>query len=200
MRRGVLTEDITGESSLALCMWKMGVQLKGRNSYVMLIFTADSTFQFNVVEIESIVKDAKEAVCKLFGASHPIELFVERPRSSFKEVLSELNPVHLLSPKHIPWRAIVPSRNDNKICLCLEMTREFLQVGLMLETTRPVMARIKKNGEEIASITNLLSDVCKGYLCNMPFPKDYLSSLAGLLAVAKTENLGLVTGEGLYKL
>jgi len=166
----------------------------------MLTFTTDCTFQFQIVEIEPVIKDAKGAVCKLFGVSDPIELFVERQRPSFKEVLSELNPIHLLSPKHIPWRAIVPSRNDNIICLCLEVVGEFLQVGLTLETTEPAIAKIKKNSEEIASIINLISDVCKSYLSGIPFPKDYISSLSSLLALVRTENIGLVTGERLYKL
>ena len=166
----------------------------------MLTFTTDCTFQFQIVEIEPVIGDAKSAVCKLFGVSDPIELFVERAKPSFKEVLSELNPVHLLSSKYIPWRAIVPSRNDNKICLCLEVAREFLQVGLVLETTQPAIAKIRKNSEEIASIINLISDVCKSYLSSIPFPNDYISSLAGLSALVRTENIGLVTGERLYKL
>jgi hypothetical protein len=188
-RKEVFTKDITAKSNLALCMWKMGVQLKGRNSYVMLIFTADYTFQFNIVEMEPEVKDANDAVCKLFGVSHPIGLLVERPKPSFNEVTRELNPIHLLNPKYIPRSAILPDRNDNKVCLCLETVGEFLQVGLMLGAIKPAMARVNKNNEETASVINLISDVCKGYLCNMPFPKDYINSLASLLAIVRTENL-----------
>ena len=198
-RKGVFIED-KKEGSLALCMWEMGVQLKGRNSYVILIFTEDCTFQLNVVEIESVVKDAKAAVCKLFGLSNPIELLVEIPQPSLKEMLSELNPARLLNSKHISWRATVPSKNDGKICLCMEPTGEFLQVGLILETTKPATARLKKTSEEIVNITNFISNVCKSYLCNINFSKDYMSFLSSLLNVAKNENFGIATGEGLHKL
>ncbi len=194
-RKGVFIEDIKGKSILALCMWKMGVQLKGRNSYVMLTFTTDGRFQPTIIEMEPTIKDAKDAVCRLFDVSNPIELFVERARFSFKNLMEQLKPTHLLNPRYIPTAAVMPHRNDNRICLCLEVAGEFLQVGLMLETTQPVMARVKKDRKEMASITNFISDVCKGYLLRMPFSEDCMASLAGLLATVEAENLSLITSK-----
>jgi len=185
---------LRGKSSLALCMWKMGIQPKGMNSYPMLIFTGAATFQLNMIEMLPVINDARQAVCHIFGVTDPAELFVERPRGSlaFKYLLDQFKPTNLFNPRYIPHSAIAPARNDNKVCLCLEPAGEFLHIGLVIETTRPAMARVKKNADEIASITNFVAGVCRDYFCGeKPVSEDVIGSLASLLAVAEAENLGL---------
>jgi hypothetical protein len=184
---------IRGKNGLALCMWRMGIQLKGMNSYPMLIFTGNAAFQLDIIEMPPVTNDAREAVCNIFGLTDPVELFVQRPRGllAFKYLLKHLKPTNLFNPRYIPHQAVIPARNDNKVCLCLEPAGEFLNVGLVVEATRFAMARVKKNANEVASITNFVAGVCMGYFCGeKPVSEDVISSLAILLADAEAGSLG----------
>lgn len=189
--------DIAG-AGLALCVWRMGIQAEGRNDYVMLRFTLDHESTFIAVVMEPAIENARAAVRKLFGLTNAIEVLIEGYRSSVEDLLGDLK--QLSNPQHIPWRAIVPSSADNRICLCLEATTEILQVGLMLDPEKPAIATIKKSNEEIVSITNLVGDFCNRFLSGIPIPTSYTDSLADLLGVVKNENISLVTCETLENL
>ncbi|MGQ9628638.1 MAG: hypothetical protein ACUVV0_17260 [Anaerolineae bacterium] len=196
-RKGRFIENIAGKSSLALCIWRMGIQPQGMNSYPTLIFTHRATFELYIIEMPPVINDARQAVCNIFGVTKPIEVFVERPRGllAFKYLLKHLKPTNLFNPKYIPHQAIIPARNDNKICLCLEPNGEFLHVGLVIENGRLAMARVRKNVNEVQSIINLVAGICRDYFCaERSLSEDVVGSLAALLAEAEAENLGLLSG------
>gem|GEM_PF-1434167 len=184
-------------SSLALGMWKMPIQLEGWNKYVMLCFTAGYTVELKIVETGPVVQDAKGAVCELFGLTRPIERFSEGRRPSRREVLSELDPA-LNNPDCMPWRAVVPTGEDSRICLCVEVNGESLQVGLMYGSRQPAVAKLKKNGEEIGFIVSLVSDSCNGFISGTPPLTACMDGLKSLLALVRTENMGLVMCERLH--
>jgi hypothetical protein len=164
----------------------MGIQSKGMNSYPMLTFTGNVTFKLDVIEMPTVINDARQAVFYSFGVTQPIELLVERPRGlpAFKHLLEQLKPTNLFNPEYIPHSALIPARNDSKVCLCLKPTDEILHVGL-------VMASLKKTNDAIASITDFVADVCRYYFCGKkPVSQDVRDALSILLADAEAEYLG----------
>jgi hypothetical protein len=184
---------IRGKNSLALCMWRMGIQLEGMNSYPMLILGDDGTFQLHIIEMPPEIHDAKEAVCKTFAMTNPPEVFVERPRgfSALKNLVEQVKPTNLFNSGYIPHSAIIPSRNDNKVCLCLEPTSEFLRMGLVAETTQLATCKAHKNTDEMSSIISSVGIVAREYCCsqNPAVLVDVIHSLLLLLGEVEAEKL-----------
>jgi hypothetical protein len=163
------------------------------NSYPMLTFTGNVTFKLDVIEMPTVINDARQAVFYSFGVTEPIELLVERPRglAALKRLLEQLKPTNLFNPEYIPHSVLIPGRNDSKVCLCLKPTDEILRVGLVLENRRLVMASLKKTNDAIASITDFVADVCRYYFCGeKPVSQDVRDALSILLADAEAEYLG----------
>jgi len=174
-------------------MWRMGIQLKGRNSYPMLILAGDGTLQLHILEMPPVIHDAKQAVCRTFGMTAPPEVFVERPTGflALKHLLEQLRPTNLFSSRHIPHAAIIPSRNDNRVCLCLEPIGEFLHIGLvMIEAACLATGKVHKNADEIASIISLVAVVAREFCCGQSpaVLEASIPSLLLLLGEVEAEN------------
>jgi hypothetical protein len=186
---------IKGKNGLALCMWRMGIRLEGMNSYPMLILTGNGTLQLHIIEMPPVIHDAKEAVCKTFGMTNPPEVFVERPRGflALRYLLEQVKPTSLFNSSYIPHSAIIPSRSDNKVCLCLEPTGEFLHIGLVIETTRLAIGKVHKNADEISSTISLVALVAREYCCGQKpaVLAALIRSLSLLLGKVEVETLDL---------
>lgn len=156
---------IREKNGLALCMWRMGIQLEGMNSYPMLILAGNGKLELNIIEMPPFVHDAKQAVCKVFGMTNPPEVLVERPRGllALKYLLEQLKPTNLFNSRYIPHSAIIPTRNDKKVCLCLEPTSEFLHIGLVTETKQLATAKVRKNADEISSYIGLVTLISREF-------------------------------------
>jgi len=186
---------IREKNGLALCMWRMGIQLKGMNSYPMLILGGNRTLQLHIIEMPPLIRDAKEAVCETFGMTSPPEVLVERPRglSALKHLIEQVKPTNLFNSRYIPHSAIIPSRIDNKVCLCLEQIDGFLHIGLVIETTRLATGKVHKDADEIASIIGQVAVVTREFCCgqNPTVVGPLIRSLSVLLGEVEAENLDL---------
>ena len=164
-QNGELILDVYGKCGLAICIWRMGIQLKGMNTYVILVYK-NGSLQLNNIELGSVpIKRASEAFKYLFGADVWIELQTDRPKTSFKEMFSIITNV--INPTQIPFSAIIPNRDDPYFCLCLERLNDYLRVGLMFPEG-PRMARLKMDENSARNIAQPIAKISKSFLDASP--------------------------------
>ena len=188
-REGELIFDAYGQCGLAISMWRMGIQLKGWNKYVILVYK-DGKLQLNNIELGSVpMNNARDAFKHLFGANPWIEVKAERPRGSFKELFTGV--IDVLNPKHISLRAIIPGEEDPYFYPCLERNGDFLRIGLMFPEG-PRLARLKMDEHYANETAEALVYISKSFLGTAPQKSTAdLPSLEAIYATATTKNLGI---------
>jgi hypothetical protein len=188
-QEGELILDVYGKCCLAVCIWRMGIQLKGRNTYVILVYK-DGSLQLYNIELGPVpIKNAREAFKYLFGANVWVELQATRPKPTLKGIVSDV--ADLINAKHISFGAIIPSREEPHFCLCLERINDFLRVGLMFPEG-PRMARLKMDESEARKIAERIARISTDFL-NSTSQKDPddLQSLEYLYKTTTTKNIGI---------
>lgn len=179
-KKGIFINDITDKSSLALCIWKMPVQIENRNLFPILLFNEENKLIVYVPELEPTVNNAKEAVSHLFDFSDPFKLSFEKPRITLKEIIGGLNPLDLFNPKYIPSSAVLPRNNDD-IYLCLDTSADSLTLGIITVNLKPARAIIDSNEKLNKLVTELIGSICFRFLSGKPIQEHYISVLNTLL-------------------
>jgi hypothetical protein len=164
------------QASIGICMWKMGVQLKNRNSYVILLYTPERKLQMRFIEMNEDITNSIEAVSFLFGLTSPNRISITKPRPTLKEIFDTINPFHLFSSKHIPSRAILPKDYTNDICLCYQIQDDSLIIGL-LSDNKVATASLKLDDKGINTVITLVGQVCLSYFYYGSVKEDLIASL-----------------------